>query len=141
VVVVERETWETLFHATTFDELGRDFPTHPSLLIKVVGFPPDQLSSWMRDVAMTTREGKLAANFWDREFRSVQFCDRGSCEKDVNYKVRGWVFHTWRAMELLAGMHLTRQSCADVAYGNFERKNNALKIIIPPGTVTETTRQ
>jgi hypothetical protein len=25
MVVVEREKWETLFHATTFDELGRDF--------------------------------------------------------------------------------------------------------------------
>jgi hypothetical protein len=44
-------------------------------------------------------------------------------------------------MELLAGMHLTRQSGADVAYGNIPRKNNTLKIIIPPGTVTETTRQ
>jgi hypothetical protein len=30
VVVVERDMWETLFHAATFDELGRDFkiPTH-----------------------------------------------------------------------------------------------------------------
>jgi hypothetical protein len=28
-----------------------------------------------------------------------------------------------------------------VAYGNIRRKNNTLKIIIPPGTVTETTRQ
>jgi hypothetical protein len=25
VVVVKRETWETLFHAATFDEIGRDF--------------------------------------------------------------------------------------------------------------------
>jgi hypothetical protein len=44
-------------------------------------------------------------------------------------------------MELLAGMHLKRQSGADVAYGNIQRKNNTLKVIIPPGTVTETTRQ
>jgi hypothetical protein len=44
-------------------------------------------------------------------------------------------------MELLAGMHLTRQPGADVAYGNIRRKNNTLKTIIPPGTVTETTRQ
>jgi hypothetical protein len=84
VVVVERETWETLFHAATFDELGRDFTIFKaSKLVKVVGFLPDLLSSWMRDVAMTTREGKSAATFWDREFRSVQFCGRGSCEKDL----------------------------------------------------------
>jgi hypothetical protein len=44
-------------------------------------------------------------------------------------------------MELLAGMHITRQSGSDVAYGNIRRKNNTLKIIIPPGTVAETTRQ
>jgi hypothetical protein len=37
---------------------------------------------------MTTREKKSAATFWDREFRSVQFCDRGSCEKDVGCRVR-----------------------------------------------------
>jgi hypothetical protein len=76
-------------------------------LVKAVGFPPDLLRSWMRDVAMTTRKGKSAATFWDREARSVQFCDRGSCEKDVGCMVRGWVFHTWQAMELLAEMHLT----------------------------------
>jgi hypothetical protein len=38
-------------------------------------------------------------------------------------------------------MLLTRQSCADVAYGNIWRKNNTLKIIVPPCTVTETTRK
>jgi hypothetical protein len=38
-------------------------------------------------------------------------------------------------------MHLTRQSGADVAYGNIRRKNNTLKIIIPPSTVTETTKR
>jgi hypothetical protein len=38
-------------------------------------------------------------------------------------------------------MHLTRQSGADVEYGDIRRKNNTLKFIIPPGTVTETTRQ
>jgi hypothetical protein len=142
VVVVERETWETLFHAATFDELDRDFKfSNASKVVKVVDIPPDLLSSWMRDVAMTTREGKLASNFWDREYRSVQFCDRGSCEKDVGSRVRGWVFHNCRSMELLAGMHLMRQSDADVAYSNIRRKNNTLKIIIPPGTVTETARQ
>jgi hypothetical protein len=57
VVVVERETWGTLFHVATFDELARDFKiSNASKLVKVVGFPPDLLSSWMRDVAMTTRE-------------------------------------------------------------------------------------
>jgi hypothetical protein len=108
VVVVERETWDTLCHAATFDELGRDFRIpNASKLVKVLGFPPDLLSSWMRDAAMTTRAGKPAANLWDREFRSVQFCDRGSCEKDAGCRVRGWVFHTWRAMDLLAGIHAT----------------------------------
>jgi hypothetical protein len=70
---------------------------------------------------MTTRKGKLAATFWDREFYcSVQFCERGICKKNVGCGVREWVFHTWEAMELLAGMHITRQSDdADVAYGNF----------------------
>jgi hypothetical protein len=29
----------------------------------------------------------------------------------------------------------------DVAYGNIQRKNNTLKIIVPPGTVIEATRQ
>jgi hypothetical protein len=57
---------------------------------------------------MATKVGNLGDAFWDREFRSVQFCDRGSCEnKDVGCKVRGWVVHTWKAMELLAEMHLT----------------------------------
>jgi hypothetical protein len=80
VVVVERETWETLFHAATVgDEFGREFKTsNASKLVKVVGFPPNLHSSWMRDVAMTIREGKSAATFWDCEFRSVQLCDRGS---------------------------------------------------------------
>jgi hypothetical protein len=46
VVVVEPETWEPLFHAATFDELGRDFKfSNASKLVKVVGFPPDLLSS------------------------------------------------------------------------------------------------
>jgi hypothetical protein len=45
-VVVERETWGTLFHAATFDELGRDFRIpNASKNVKVVGFPPDLLSS------------------------------------------------------------------------------------------------
>jgi hypothetical protein len=143
MVVVERETWETLFHAATFDELGRDFKiSNASKVVKLVGFPPDLLSSWMKDIATTTRTGKSACHFWDREFRSVQFCDRGSCKKSgVGCRVRGWVFHTWYAMEQLAGMHLTRQAGADVAYGNIRRRNSTLKIIVPPGTVTETLRK
>jgi hypothetical protein len=87
VVVVERETWETLFHATTtFDELGRKLEiSNASLHVKVVGFTPDLLSSWMRDVAMTTWKGKSLGTFGDREFRSVKFCDLGSCEKGVGW--------------------------------------------------------
>jgi hypothetical protein len=42
VVAVERETSKTLFHAATFDELGRDFKiSNASKLVKVVGFPLD----------------------------------------------------------------------------------------------------
>jgi hypothetical protein len=150
VVVVERETWETLFHAGTFDELGRDFKISNASfkisnafakLVKMVGFPLDLLSSLMRDVAMTTREGKSVATFWDRKFHFVHLCDRGSCEMDAGCRVRGWVSHSWRAMDLLAGMNLTQQSGADVAYGNIRKKNNTLKCIVSPGTVTETTRQ
>jgi hypothetical protein len=130
-----------LFHVATFDELGHDFQiSNASKLVKVPGFPPNLLlSSWMRDVAMSSREGKSATTFWDREFRSVKFCDRGSCEKDVVSMARGWVFNTWQAIELLAGMHITRQLCADVAYDNIRRKNHTLKINVPPGTLTETT--
>jgi hypothetical protein len=44
MVVVERETWETLFHAAIFDELGRDFKiSNASKVVKLVGFPPDML--------------------------------------------------------------------------------------------------
>jgi hypothetical protein len=85
-----------VFHAATFDELGRDFKiSNASKRVKVVGFPPDILSSWMRDVAMTTREGKSTSTSLDREFRSVQFCNLGSSERDVGCRVRGWVFQTW----------------------------------------------
>jgi hypothetical protein len=38
-------------------------------------------------------------------------------------------------------MHLTRQSCADVAHGNIWRHDSGLKNFVPPGTLTETTRQ
>jgi hypothetical protein len=72
MVVVERETWETLFHAATFDELDRDFKiSNASKVAKLVGFPPDMSSSWMKDIATTTRTGKSTCHFWDREFRSV----------------------------------------------------------------------
>jgi hypothetical protein len=143
MVVVEREMWETLFHAATFDELGRDFEiSNASKAVKLVGFPPDLLSRWMKDIATTTRTEKSTCTFWDREFRSVQFCYRGSCKKSgVGGKVRGWVFHTWHVMEQLAEMHLTRQARADVAYGNMRRRNSTLKIIVPPRTVTETLRK
>jgi hypothetical protein len=44
-------------------------------------------------------------------------------------------------MELLTGMHLARQACADVAYGSIRRRNSTLKLIVPLGTVTETLRK
>jgi hypothetical protein len=144
MVVVERETWETLLHAATFDELGRDFKrSNASKIVKLVGFLPDLLSSWMKDIATTTRTGKSICTFWDREFRSVQFWDRGSCKKSgVGCRVRGWAFHyTWHAMEQLAGMHLTGQAGADVAYGNIRWRNSTLKIIVPPCTMTQTLRK
>jgi hypothetical protein len=64
VVVVERETWETLFHAAAFHELGRDFKiSNASKLVKVVGSPPDLLSNCIRDVAMTNTGGKVSSHF------------------------------------------------------------------------------
>jgi hypothetical protein len=45
------------------------------------------------------------------------------------------------AMEQLAGMHLARQARADVAYVNIRRRSSTLKIIVPPGTVTETLKK
>jgi hypothetical protein len=66
VVLVERETWEALFHTTTFDELGRDFRiSNASKLVKVLGFPLDQFTIWMKPVAMATRAGKSEDSFWD----------------------------------------------------------------------------
>jgi hypothetical protein len=82
MVVVEHETWEALFRVPTFDELGRDFKiSSASKVVKLVGFPPDLFSRWMKDIARTRRTGKSACTVWDRDFRSVQFCDRGSCKK------------------------------------------------------------
>jgi hypothetical protein len=64
MVVVDRETWETLFHASTFDELGRDFKiSNASKVVKLVCFPPDLLSSWMKNIATTMRTGKSACTF------------------------------------------------------------------------------
>jgi hypothetical protein len=73
VVLVKRPTWQTVFHATTFDELGRDSRIlNASKLVMVVGFPPDRLSNWIKAVAMATRVGKSEGTFWDHEFHSVQ---------------------------------------------------------------------
>jgi hypothetical protein len=41
MVVVERETWETLFHAATFDELGRDYSiSNASKLVRLSAYLP-----------------------------------------------------------------------------------------------------
>jgi hypothetical protein len=46
MVAVERETWETLLHAATFDELSRDFKiSNTPEVVKLVGFPLDVSSS------------------------------------------------------------------------------------------------
>jgi hypothetical protein len=116
-VVVERETWGTLFHAATFDELGRDFKiSNASKNVKVVGFPPDLQSSWMRDVAITTREGKSATFFKTTSFAPCSSATVVAARRTSVAWFAGRGFHTWRAMVLLAGMHLTRQSGSDVAY-------------------------
>jgi hypothetical protein len=47
VVLVERETWDTLFYAATFDELGRDFKISNAsklMAIRWVGFHLELLS-------------------------------------------------------------------------------------------------
>jgi hypothetical protein len=64
VVVVDRQTWEALFHVATFVELGRDFKiSNASELVKVVGLLPDLLGSCMRDVAIYDTGGKIINHF------------------------------------------------------------------------------
>jgi UDP-N-acetylglucosamine enolpyruvyl transferase len=50
---------ETSFHATTLEELGRDIKiSNASNVVKLVGFHPNVLSSWMKDIAIITRTGE-----------------------------------------------------------------------------------
>jgi hypothetical protein len=74
VVLVEGETWKTLLHVVTFDELGRDFKfSNASKLVHVVGFPHDLLSRWMKEVALATRVEKSEAIFWTASFAPCSF--------------------------------------------------------------------
>jgi hypothetical protein len=46
IVAVERETWEALVHTTNLEDLGCGLKiAKASKVVKMVGFPPDLLSS------------------------------------------------------------------------------------------------
>eukprot|EP00873_Tetraselmis_striata_P016664 jgi/Tetstr1/436928/TSEL_025701.t1 len=138
VDLVEQDEWETLFHAACFEEMGRDFKiSNAAKSVKLRGFPPRLMTTWMAHVKSDASNG---SDPWDRELRVVRYCERGSCEKPgVGCKVRGWNFHTYRAMELLGGFHHIRQTGKDKGYGNIRRRRNSLKIMVPPGTLVERT--
>eukprot|EP00873_Tetraselmis_striata_P000595 jgi/Tetstr1/420859/TSEL_011932.t1 len=71
-----------------------------------------------------------------------QYCERGDSEKPgVGRLVRGYVFLTMRAMELLFGLHNVRQGGKDVGYGNILRRKNSLKLAVPPATLVETVER
>eukprot|EP00873_Tetraselmis_striata_P035429 jgi/Tetstr1/455693/TSEL_042501.t1 len=59
-------------------------------------------SSWVNDIVKKCREPSLEA--WDLDYPSAKYCERGDSEKHgVGRLVRGYVFLTMRAMELLFG--------------------------------------
>eukprot|EP00873_Tetraselmis_striata_P000516 jgi/Tetstr1/420780/TSEL_011857.t1 len=118
--------------------MGRDFKiSNAAKSVKLRGFPPRLMTTWMAHVQSDASKG---SDPWDREMRVVRYCERGSCEKPgVGCKVRGWNFHTYRAMELLGGFHHIRQTGKDKGYGNIRRRRNSLKIMVPPGTLVERT--
>eukprot|EP00873_Tetraselmis_striata_P009490 jgi/Tetstr1/429754/TSEL_001931.t1 len=138
VDLVEQDEWETLFHAACFEEMGRDFKiSNAAKSVKLRGLPPRLMTTWMAHVKSDASNG---SDPWDRELRVVRYCERGSCEKPgVGCKVRGWNFHTYRAMELLGGFHHIRQTGNDKGYGDIRRRRNSLKIMVPPGTLVERT--
>eukprot|EP00873_Tetraselmis_striata_P041696 jgi/Tetstr1/461960/TSEL_000615.t1 len=122
VVVVERATWEAQFQLAAWNELGRDRRlSNAAKSFKLCGFPSAMLANWVNDIVKKCREPRLEA--WDREYSSVKYCERGNSEKpEVGRLVRGYVFLTMRAMELLFGLHNVRQGGKDVGYGNIMRR-------------------
>eukprot|EP00873_Tetraselmis_striata_P019790 jgi/Tetstr1/440054/TSEL_028413.t1 len=101
-------------------------------------------ATWVNDIVNKCREPSLEA--WDREYSSVKYCERGDSEKPgVGRLVRGYVFLTMRAMELMFGLHNVRQGGKDVGYGNIRRRKNSLKLAAPPppppATLVETVER
>eukprot|EP00873_Tetraselmis_striata_P010896 jgi/Tetstr1/431160/TSEL_020872.t1 len=101
MAVVERATWEAQFQLAAWNELGRDWPLLNAVKsFKLCGFPSALLACWVNDIVVKCREPSMEA--WDREYPSVKYCERGDSEKHgVGRLVRGYVFLTMRAMELL----------------------------------------
>eukprot|EP00873_Tetraselmis_striata_P028366 jgi/Tetstr1/448630/TSEL_035875.t1 len=57
-------------------------------------------ATWVNDIIKRCREPSLET--WDWEYPSVKYCERGDSEKHgVGRLVRGYVFLTMRAMELI----------------------------------------
>eukprot|EP00873_Tetraselmis_striata_P009757 jgi/Tetstr1/430021/TSEL_019882.t1 len=96
---MEWATWEAQFQLAAWNELGRDWRLlNAAKPFKLCGFPSALLVSWVN--VKKCREPSLEA--WGREYPSVKYCERGDSEKSgVSRLVRGYVFLTMRAMELL----------------------------------------
>lgn len=109
VAVVERATWEAQFQLAAWNELGRDWRlSNAAKSFKLCGFPSALLASWVNDIVKKCREPSMEA--WDREYSSVKYSERGDSEKHgFGRLVRGYVFLTMRAMELLFRLHNVRQ--------------------------------
>eukprot|EP00873_Tetraselmis_striata_P015899 jgi/Tetstr1/436163/TSEL_025009.t1 len=101
VAVVERATWEAQFQLAAWNELGRDWRlSNAAKSFKLCGFPSAPLANWVNDIVKRCRDPSLKA--WDREYSSVKYCERGDSEKPGDGRlVRGYVFLTMRAMELM----------------------------------------
>eukprot|EP00873_Tetraselmis_striata_P006699 jgi/Tetstr1/426963/TSEL_017176.t1 len=111
VAVVERATWEAQSPLAAWNELGRDWRlSNAAKSFNLCGFPSALLASWVSDIVKKCREPSLEA--WDREYPSVKYCERGDSEKPgVGRLVRGYVFLTMRAMELMFQQAETIDSC------------------------------
>eukprot|EP00873_Tetraselmis_striata_P007561 jgi/Tetstr1/427825/TSEL_001797.t1 len=101
VVVVKRTTWEAQFQLAEWNELSWEWRlSNAAKSFKLCGFPSALLASWVNDIVKKCREPSLET--WDREYLSVKYCERDDSEKlGVGRLVRGYVFLTMRAMELL----------------------------------------
>eukprot|EP00873_Tetraselmis_striata_P041245 jgi/Tetstr1/461509/TSEL_006615.t1 len=101
VAVVERATWEAQFQLAAWNELGRDWRlSNAAKSFKLCGFPSALLANRVNEIVKKCREPSMEA--WDREYPSVKYCERGDSEEfGVGRLVRGYVFLTMRALELL----------------------------------------